>query len=160
VTDEQKALRLQACQEFIQSVDDDRSLPDSIVTGDETRCFQYDPQAKRQSMEWRSPSSPRHKQFQKSKNKVMFVTFFVCQGIIHKECVPPGQTVNKEYYVEVLFRLVQRIRRVRPHFQERGCWFLLHHNARPYTAASIKQFLAKQGIPELNHPHILPIYPH
>jgi hypothetical protein len=36
----------------------------------------------------------------------------------------------------------------------------LHDNARPNTAASIKQFLAKQGIPELNHPHILLIYPH
>jgi hypothetical protein len=30
------------------------------------------------------------------------------------------------------------------------------------AAVSIKQFLAKQGIPELNHPslHILLIYPH
>jgi hypothetical protein len=35
LADEQKALRLQTCQEFIQSVDDDRSLLGSIVTGDE-----------------------------------------------------------------------------------------------------------------------------
>jgi hypothetical protein len=46
LTDEKKALRLQACQEFIQSVDDDRSLLDSIVRGDETCCFQYDPEQK------------------------------------------------------------------------------------------------------------------
>jgi hypothetical protein len=61
LTNEQKALRLQACQEFIQSVDDDRSLLDSVVMGDETWCFQYDPQTKRQSMEWHSLSSPRQK---------------------------------------------------------------------------------------------------
>jgi hypothetical protein len=27
-------------------------------------------------------------------------------------------------------------------------WFLLHDNERPHTAVSIKQFLAKQGIPD------------
>jgi hypothetical protein len=53
---------------------------------------------------------------------------------------------------EVLPRLVQRICRIRPQFQERGSWFLLHDNERHHTAVSIKQFLAKQGIPELNHP--------
>jgi hypothetical protein len=53
---------------------------------------------------------------------------------------------------EVLSRLVQRIRQIRPQFQESGSWFLLHDNARPHTAVSIKQVLAKQGIPELNPP--------
>jgi C4-type Zn-finger protein len=33
---------------------------------------------------------------------------------------------------EALSRLVQRIHRVRPQFQERGSWFLLHDNARQY----------------------------
>jgi hypothetical protein len=54
--------------------------------------------------------------------------------------------------VEILSCLVQRVYRVKPQFQERGSWFLLHDNARPQTAVSIKQFLAKQGIPELNPP--------
>jgi hypothetical protein len=99
LTDEQKALKLQACQEFIQFVGDDHSLFHSTGTGDETWCFQCDPQTKTQSMTWRSPSSPRHKKFrfQKSKNKVMLVTFFDSQGIIQKELVPPGQTVNMKY---------------------------------------------------------------
>jgi hypothetical protein len=108
--------RLQAYQEFIQSVDDDRSLLDSNVTADETWFFQYYPRTKRERMEWRSTSSPRHPQknrFQKSQNKVMLVTFFDSQGIIHKECIPPGQMANKEYYVEILSRSVQRIRRVK-----------------------------------------------
>jgi hypothetical protein len=52
---------------------------------------------------------------------------------------------------EALSRLVQRIRRVRLQFQERGSRFPLHDNARPHTAVSIKQFWANQGIPELNH---------
>jgi hypothetical protein len=52
---------------------------------------------------------------------------------------------------EVLSGLVQRIRRVRPQFQERGSWFLLHDNARRHTAVSVKQFLTTQGVPELNY---------
>jgi hypothetical protein len=120
LTDKTKALKLQDCQEFIQSVDDEHSLLDSTVTGDETWCFHYDLQTKRQSMEWPSPSSARHKQFsfQKLKNKVMLVTFFDSQGIIYKEYVPPDQQVNKEYYVEVLSCLVQTIHCVRPSFRK------------------------------------------
>jgi hypothetical protein len=57
---------------------------------------------------------------------------------------------------KVLSRLVQRISRVSPQFQERKRWFLLHDNGRPHTAVSIKQFLAKHGIPELNHPPYSP----
>jgi hypothetical protein len=93
--------------------------------------------------------SKTHKKFDfKSKKKAMLATFFYSQGIIHKQFVPPGQTVNKEYCMEVLSRLVQRIRRVRPQFQERGSWFFLHDNTRLHTAVSMKQFLAKQGIPQ------------
>jgi hypothetical protein len=44
-------------------------------------------------------------------------------------------------------------------FHERGSWFLLHDNARPHAEVPMKQFLAKQGIPEINYPLILPIYP-
>jgi hypothetical protein len=39
---------------------------------------------------------------------------------------------------EVLSCLVQRIRRVRHPFLERGSWFLLHDNAKPHTAVAIK----------------------
>jgi hypothetical protein len=93
----------------------------------------------------------------------MLATFFKSQGIIHKEFTPLGQTVNKEYYAEVLSRFIQRICRVRPQFQERGSGFLLLDNARPHTAVSIKQLLAKQVILELktkDPSHILLIYPH
>jgi hypothetical protein len=105
-------------------------------------------------MEWLSPRLKKFR-FQKTKNKVILVTFCNNQGIIHKEFVPPGQTLNMEY-VEVLSRLVQRIHHVRPQFQERGSLFRLHDNTKPHTAVSVEQFLAKQGIPELNQPPYFP----
>jgi hypothetical protein len=50
LTDEQIAIRLQACQEFIQFVNDDLALLDSVVMEDETWCFHYDPQTIRQNI--------------------------------------------------------------------------------------------------------------
>jgi hypothetical protein len=52
--DEQKVLRLQAYEEFVQSAYDNRSFLDSTVRSDETWYFQYDnpeQKEKRQSME-------------------------------------------------------------------------------------------------------------
>jgi hypothetical protein len=43
---------------------------DRVITGDETRCHQYDPKAKRQSMEWRLKDSPRTKKPSMSKSKI------------------------------------------------------------------------------------------
>lgn len=158
LTDEQKKHRKDACKDLITTADANRNFLDSIVTGDESWCYQYDPETKRQSMEWRSSTSPRKQKFrfEKSKTKVMLITFFDSTGIIHKEFVPPGQTINKDYYKEVLQRLVKRIHRVRPQFHEKGSWFLLHDNARPHTALLVKEFLANNGIVELHHPPYSP----
>jgi len=46
--------------------------------------------------------------------KTMLIVFFDSQGIVHKEFVQEGCTVNAEYYKGVLDRLISRIRRVRP----------------------------------------------
>ena len=78
-----------------------------VITGDECWFFQYDPETKRQSLEWRLKGSPRPKKARMSKSKVkyMLVCFFDSMGIVHKEWVPAGQTVNQYYYKEILERL-------------------------------------------------------
>jgi hypothetical protein len=40
--------------------------------------------------------------------------FFDIQGIMMAEWVPSGQTVNQQYYIEVLTKLRERVRRERP----------------------------------------------
>jgi len=47
-----------------------------------------------------------------SKIKSMHICFFDSQRILHKEFVPPGQTVNQTFYQEVLERLRKRVARV------------------------------------------------
>lgn len=38
--------------------------------------------------------------------------FFYYQGVVHYEYAPQGQTVTKEYYIEVLRRLRDVVRRI------------------------------------------------
>ena len=41
----------------------------------------------------------------RSKKKVMLLAFFDSEGIVHHKYAPDGQTINKEFYLEVLRRL-------------------------------------------------------
>jgi len=45
----------------------------------------------------------------KSNLKSMINTFFDIKGIVHKEFVPTGQTVNSGFYCEVLRRLRKKV---------------------------------------------------
>lgn len=71
----------------------------------------------------------------------MLIAFLDNEGIICKEFVPPAQTVNVVFYEEVLKRLLQRIRRVRPDLHVSGKWVLVHDNAPAQTTICIHQSL-------------------
>ena len=74
------------------------------------------------------------------------------EGIVHKEFVPSGQTVNQSFYQEVLERLRKRVACVRPGIAR--TWMLHHHNAPRHTAVSINEFLAEKNIPVVpQHPY-------
>jgi len=85
----------------------------------------------------------------------MLVNFFDWEGVIHKEFVPEGETINAVYYKCVMERLLNRIRRVRPGMCESGDWFLLHDNAPSHNAIIVKQFLAQRKVTVLDHPPYL-----
>jgi hypothetical protein len=87
-----------------------------IITGDETWCFAYDPETKRQSSKWVDEISSRPKKLksQRSSIKTMLIIFFDSQGVVHKEFVPEGKIVNAEFYKEVMDRLLMHIQRARP----------------------------------------------
>jgi hypothetical protein len=104
------------CGDLINSAGKDGTFLNRIITGDETWCFLYDLQLKRQSTTWKSPSSPRKKkpQHDRSKGKVMLELFFNSSGIVHMEFIPEGVTVNKRRYKEILRCLQNSIRHKRP----------------------------------------------
>jgi len=143
LTPEQKDRRIAAYRDLIATADSDPDFFKKIVTGDEMWCFAYVPTTRRQSAAWVGETSPRPKKlrFQKSRVKTMLVIFFDWQGVIHKEFVPEGETINAVYYKGVMERVLNRIRHVRPGMCESGDWFLLH-NAPSHNATIFKQFLA------------------
>lgn len=154
LTDSQKMNRIDHCKDLIENSERDPQWLKSIVTGDETWCFQYDPETKRQSAEWRRPDegNPSKLQRQKSKIKTMLLCFYDSKGIIHKEFMPPGQkSVNGVYYKAVMKRLLDRIRRVRPEYREPGSWRLLHDNAPAHTCAVVADYLAFRQVTTLYH---------
>ena len=87
-----------------------------------------------------------------SKFKAMSIVFFDIQGIVMAEWVPSGQTVNQQYYIEVLTKLCERVRIKRPELWRNG-WILHQDNAPAHNALSVKQFLAnKKSLCLSTHP--------
>jgi len=128
------------------------------ITGDKTWVYQYDPEMKWQSAQWKTANSPRPKKFRRSKSrfKTMLLTFFYIRGIVLYEFVPTGQTVNQVYYLEVLERLREKVRQKRPELFANNSWILYHDNAPAHMALSVGKFLATKQITVLEHPAYSP----
>ena len=111
LSDDQKALHVSVCRELKQQASNGPNFISNIITGDGTWVYGYDPETKQQSLQWKSPNSPQPKKACQvhSNVKSMLIVFFDIQGIVHKEFVPPGQTVNGKFYCEVLKRLREGI---------------------------------------------------
>ena len=126
----------------------------NVITGDETWVYAYDPETKTQSSQWKSPGSPRPKKARqvRSNIKSMLICFFDQKGIVHKEFVPPGQTVNAAFYVEVLKRLRENVRRKRPDQWRNNTWLLHHDNAPSHAALLTRRFLTDSNMTVVPHP--------
>lgn len=158
LSDDQKEIRKNLSTDALNQIENDPDFLKRVITCDESWFFTYDPETKRQSMHWKSPKSPRMKKarMSKSKFKAMMIVFFDIQGIIHVEWVPEGQTVTQHYYLEVLTRLREKIRRKRPELWKENSWVLHQDNAPAHSAFSVKTFLANHNIPVLEHPPYSP----
>ena len=82
--------------------------------------------------------------------------FFDVQGIVHREFIPPGQTVNQEFYLEVLRRLRENVQRKRSELWRSGDWFLHHDNVPIHTALSVTRYLASLEWTVVPHPPYSP----
>ena len=102
--EDQKERRCHDSREMVELINSDLAVLDALVIRDESWIYSYDPETKRQSSQWKHPGSPKPKNARQSKStyKILMSTFFDSTGRNYMNCVPTGQTVNKEYYVEFL----------------------------------------------------------
>ena len=66
--------------------------------------------------------------------------------MIYMHWVPTGQTVNKEYYVEVLREFRKRFCRKRPALFKSGQWHFHQDNATVHNSILVTDYLGKMGI--------------
>ena len=64
----------------------------------------------------------------------MLICFFDQKGIVHKELVPPDQTVNAAFYVEALKCPRENVRRKRTDKWWNNTWLIQHDNAPAHAA--------------------------
>jgi len=155
LTPEQKEIRMHICADILKNTENEPNFLENVVTCDESWSFQYDPESKRQSMHWKSPSSPKQRKAGQSVSKfrAMMVVFIDIRGTVHVDWVPEGQTLNQVYYKEVLTNLRERVRRRRPEMWKNGSWVLHQDNAPTNTALPVKTFLRSTRSPCWNiHP--------
>jgi len=158
LTPEQKEHHVAICQELRHRAVDDPSFISRVITGDETWVYEYDPEAKQQSSQWKSPGSPRPKKARQSRSttKSMLIMFFDIRGIVHHEFAPEGHTVNAEFFFSVLRHLREDIRRKRPELWCTGNWLLHDDNAPSHRALVTRKFLVHNSIITLQHPPYSP----
>ena len=84
------------------------------------------------------------------------ITFFDSTGMIYMHWVPTGQTVNKEYYVEVLREFKKRFHRKKPALFQSGQWHFHQDNAPVYNSILVTDYLTKMGIKTARHPPYSP----
>ena len=144
---EQKQRQMEVAQESLNEVNDDAELLKRIITGDETWLYGYDVETKSKLSQWRHSGSPRPKKARqvRSNVNVMLTVFFDFNGVVHHEFLPRGQTVNKEYYLQVQRRLRDAIRKKRPDLWKNNLCLLHHDNPPAHTSLLVREFLAKNN---------------
>lgn len=151
LTEEQKEKRVIVSRELLDRSNDDENFLKNVITGGETWVYDYDIETKVQS-------SPRPKKARQSRSniKIMLIVFFDWKGIVHQEFVPRGQTVNKEFYLTVMQRLREAVRKKRSEAWVSNSWMLHHDNAPAQASFLINEFLAKHATTVVPQPPYSP----
>ena len=125
---------------------------------DESWMCCYDPETNRQSSQWKHAGSRRHKKARPSKSthKHLMIPFFDRSGIIYMHWFPTGQTVNKEYYVEVLREFRKRFLGKRPALFKSGRWHFHQDNAPVHNSILVTDYLTNTSIKTVPHPPYSP----
>ena len=125
-----------------------------FCSDDESWFHHFDPETKRQSMEWHHLDSPTKKKpkAMPSAKKIMGTVFWNAEGCILVEFLEPGKTTNAACYVHTLLKLRCALCDKRP-----GRRIMLQHdNAQSHTARLTLEKIENMGWEVLPRPPYSP----
>ena len=136
--------------------DSDRFV-ERFLTQDECWVHHFEPETKRQSMQWKHSTSPAPKKAKvvSSAGKVMAFVFWDAKGIVLIDYLQKGKTINGEYYAKLLRELRQAIKSKRSGKLTKGV--LLHQDNAP----ALKSLVAMSAVHDcgfelIDHPPYSP----
>ena len=102
-----------------------------FVTIDETWKYHYTPESREGSKQWveLGETVPKRPKTQQSARKVMASVFGDAHGVILIDYIEKERTTTRAYYAALLDRLVDEIRKKRPHLMRKKSFFMMtmHH---------------------------------
>jgi hypothetical protein len=136
-----------ACEERHEIASDDATFLPRAITGDQSWTYGYGPETKKASL------LPMGKSKLNGKGETGDI-----KGIVHKEFVVAGQTVNSAYNCDVLRRLHENVQ-TSPRTWWQKNWLLHHDNAPAYTSFLTSEVFTQSNItiiPHTSYSHELP----
>jgi histone-lysine N-methyltransferase SETMAR len=144
LSSDQKQQRVKLSKVLLDKYSSDPEFLGRIVTGDENWFYLDEPLSRTDTAEWISKGEtiPTRAKHDFRLPKQMATVFWDEEGLLLVEWLPPKQTINSNYYVEIIAKLKDTIKAKR-----RGKWtkgvILQQDNARPHTSkvtmAAIKE---------------------
>ena len=91
----------------------------------------------------KKPGSSRPKKAKRtlSKKRVILITIFDSIGLINHEFLPNWQTVDSDFYIQVIRRFREKLRKKRPEMWKSGDWILQHDGASSLTSAQTRSYM-------------------
>ncbi|KAF7411254.1 hypothetical protein HZH66_000150 [Vespula vulgaris] len=148
--------RIEIAEDNLETIKKHPGLLKKIITGDVTWIYGYEYNSSREAQcsHWML-DQPKRTRRSSNNVKLLLTVFFDYEGIVHHEFAPSDQTIDKEYYRQVLERLYNAVKLKRPKLWNVGNW-IIHHDVPVHTSNLIREFLTKHAIIELRQPPYSP----
>jgi len=157
LSEEQKCRRVEITQQLLDGFrEEGNRFLQKVVAIDETWIWDFEPELKSQSSEWRGKGSPRPKKFKRAQSNVkqMMIFAYDCKDVIMTDRVPSGTTVTAVYCCHFLQKLRRKMHTNRPDMLENGV-SILHDNAQPHIG-KVRELFNRYSWEVLPHPPYSP----
>src|SRR5699024_613618 len=124
ITENQRRKRVECCRKLIDLYRKRQTFLSNLLTCDEKQIYFDNSKVVRH---WRLTGKLEGEKLLFPKpsihcKKIMILVFWSAHGVIHYEYLPSGQTIDSEYYCDVLDRVKLALKK-HPHFRRRKVYF-------------------------------------